>query len=108
MEQDLINKFPELNNILIYFPSFENSYQCYYNVEYGQSPCTDEAILFLLAHLIYSSGKGTAKSVTSESVGNVSVSYANNQSSDFKNFFNSSFYGQMFLFLTRKVGGYFV
>lgn len=112
---DFKARFPQFDSaeVDLYFPALESSYQCYYNVEYVAGNCDAEAILNLLAHLFTlekSSQEGNSsaqKSVASQSVGNVSVSFNSGTFSKSSEFFNSSIYGQKFLMLTRKNHGAF-
>ena len=114
---DFKARFPifDTADVDLYFPALGSSYQCYYNAEYEAGNCDAEAILNLLAHLFtieksaQTGDSSTQKSVASQSVGNVSVSFNSGSSSfsDKSEFFNSSIYGQRFLMLTRKNQGAF-
>lgn len=108
-------RFPDIDTITVdkYFPLNETSYNYYYNVNYGDDLRTDEAILFLMAHLITtesSAGSSPIKDTQSKSVDGVSVAYtpiATTSGQD--QFFMSTKYGQKFLQLTQfGYGGRFV
>ena len=95
-----------------YIPILESVWPCYYGGEY--EGCGVEIVLNLVAHLLVaevSGGSGTVKSTQSQSVGSVSVSYANSMASDSlrTDWLRSTKYGQRYLMLTRsRQGGVFV
>ena len=114
MIDDLKAKFPMIpaQTIDNYFPMYEKTYKCYYGADYGLNSCDDEAILYLLAHLITVAnlsaltGATPSFAVASESVDGVSTSYAvptNMDQSD--TFFLSTIYGQMFKMIISNNGG---
>lgn len=112
---DLKARFPNLDTASIdtYLPLYENTYKCYYNVEYGSNDCDDEIILNLLAHLVQinvnQSDGDSIKQVGSESVGSVSTSYIANPLDNNDKFFTSTIYGQTYKMLSAKnMGAYFV
>jgi len=88
---------------------------CFYNFVYGGSDCTDQAILFLLAHLFVGftdptySGSDAFRKFSSKSVGSVSVSYspASGVPSQLQEFYGSTPYGTTFLMLIRPRMGVF-
>ena len=100
MIDDLKAKFPMIpaQTINTYFPMYEKTYKCYYGADYGLNSCDDEAILYLLAHLITVAnlsaltGATPSFAVASESVDGVSTSYAVP-------------YGQMFKMIISNNGG---
>ncbi|MGJ0377352.1 DUF4054 domain-containing protein [Aliarcobacter cryaerophilus] len=114
MIDDLKAKFPMIpaQTINTYFPMYEKTYKCYYGADYGLNSCDDEAILYLLAHLITVAnlsaltGATPSFAVASESVDGVSTSYVvptNMDQSD--TFFLSTIYGQMFKMIISNNGG---
>ena len=112
MIDDFKTKFPMIptEKVNEYFPMFETTYKCYYGAEYGSNACDDEAILYLIAHLITISiqsslnGASPTFSVASESVDGVSTSYfmGNGNTSLNDSFFLSTIYGQIYLQLISK------
>lgn len=111
---DVIARFPNENETTITdtFPLIENSLSCYYGGSFD-NVCDREAILNLAMHLILVEGmnnSNTFRTVASQSVSGVSVSFAvpstnNNQIG----FFNSTKYGAKFLSLTSSnSGAYFI
>ena len=114
MKDDLVAKFPMIpaDTIDTYFPIYESGYKCFYGADYGVNSCDNEAILYLLAHLITVAsqtaltGATPSFAVSSESVDGVSTSYAvptNMNQSD--TFFLSTIYGQMFKMIISNNGG---
>lgn len=112
LQDDLITKFPELtDDINTYYDLLVDTYPCLYGATYGDSDCDDQAILYLMAHLI--SLQSTGKSgnfATSKSDEGVSISYATPTTmTEQYLFYSSTKYGVMFLRLTSKnSGAYFV
>ena len=111
MLNDLIARFPDISKEAIskYFSLFEKTYTCYYGAGYGKNSCDDEIILHLMAHLISNSDNtkngDTAKPVSSESVGSVSVSYVQQQNiTAMDAFFSTTPYGQVYLMLIKNNG----
>ena len=112
MINDLKAKFPMIpaQTIDTYFPMYEKTYKCYYGADYGLNSCDDEAILYLLAHLITVAnlsaltGATPSFAVASESVDGVSTSYfmGNGNTSLNDSFFLSTIYGQIYLQLISK------
>jgi hypothetical protein len=120
------DKFPEITFTDEEWNSAVGLYPCFYGAEWDTSPCDDNVILHLLAHLIitiqHQQGK-TGASVgvidggrtQSKSVGNVSVSYAitpftTEQELKYGAFMTTS-YGKMYLTLLNSInhyGGVFV
>ena len=93
--------------------SLDPVWHCYYCFEYGQDPCTDEAIFNLIAHLWISESSSSlspVKSTQSKSVGSVSVSYnASSMNDPNYQFFAGSIYGQRFWNIaSSRMGGFFV
>lgn len=101
-------------------------YPCFYGAEWDTSPCDDNVILYLLAHLIITiqrqqSGTGSAVGkvgngrIQSKTVGNVSASYAitaftTEQELKYGEFMSTS-YGIRYLSLLNNInhyGGVFV
>lgn len=108
--------FPEFDTAVVdaTFPGVASVYGCYYGAEYAANgSCDDKAILQLCAHLFVlrtgaeNGQTAPSKSVASQSVGSVSVSYNGGTFSDKSEFFNSTIYGQQFLMLTRSNQGAF-
>lgn len=91
-----------------------NTWESYTCMVYGDS--TKEAILNLIAHLLTlaarpGGGSGTARNVSSKSVGSVSVSFEATAggASQLASWYNSTGYGQIYWMLTgRRVGAVFV
>ena len=107
---DFKARFPQFDAAAIdsLWSSFEASWPCYYGFEYGNNACTDEAIFNLIAHLFVieqesQTSNGAKKDISSQSVGNVSVTYSGG-GSDSSNvqFFNTTVYGQKFLMLIKN------
>jgi hypothetical protein len=114
LESDFLAKFSGnfTPDQLARLPIIEDYYSCVYNYAYGYSHCTDQAILYLVAHLLYldsqailtGGGPGSTPLGTpaSKTVGNVSVSY---NSFAFKSLGDadlfSTAYGREFWRLTR-------
>ena len=119
---DFKNKFPEFtaSEIDTAFPIIEEELQCYFNYEYADNKCINQAILYLAAHLyVTSGGNGGAgdsgstprRMTASKTVGSVNVSYEPSGYTDsFQMFLGSTLYGQKFLMLTKRLaqGAFFV
>lgn len=119
MTDDFKAKFPMIPaaTVALYFPLFETNYKCYYGAEYGNNTCDDEAILYLIAHLITTTQQSTLISstpnfaVASDSVDGVSTSYfmGNATVSLNESFYLSTVYGQIYLqLISKNIGAYFV
>jgi len=110
---DFKARFTEFETATVdtYLPILEPVYPAYYALEYTASAVTKEATLNLLAHLLTIEMSGSAdstKNIQSQSVGSVSVSYANitQAGGELFDFFSSTKYGQRFMLLTRnRYGG---
>ncbi|MFX4154239.1 DUF4054 domain-containing protein [Aliarcobacter butzleri] len=112
MIDDFKAKFPMISTATVdtYFPLFEDNYKCYYGADYGVNTCDNEAILYLLAHLITVTnqsaltGSGPVLAIASESVDGVSTSYfmGNGNTNLNDSFFLSTIYGQIYLQLISK------
>ena len=91
------------------FPIIEPQTACYYGGDYDSNACDKEIILQLWAHLITIENRASDKSVRNEAskaVGSVSVSYeASQQETGRMGWFNTTRYGQQFLFLTQSNQG---
>lgn len=104
---DFKTRFPEFDtaDVDTAWPGLEASWPCLYNATYGDSSCTDEAILNLIAHLFVvtsSAGSGAAMVASSQSVGSVSVTnVVDANASDRKSYFMSTKYGQLFFMMTQ-------
>ena len=107
---DFKARFPQFDpaDVDTLWSSLETSWPCYYGFEYGNNDCTDEAILNLIAHLFVieqdsATSNGPSKDISSQSVGNVSVTFSSG-SGDSANsqFFNTTIYGQKFLMLIKN------
>ncbi len=119
MIDDFKAKFPMIPAVTVdeYFPLFEINYKCYYGAEYGNNTCDNEAILYLIAHLIITTqqsvliGSTPNFAVASESVDGVSTSYfmGNTTVSLNESFYLSTVYGQIYLqLISKNIGAYFV
>jgi hypothetical protein len=104
---DFKARFPEFAPARVdaVLPNLILAYPCYYGGAYED--CGKEIILNLLAHLFVESESGTAGTadVTSKTVGNVSVGYADrSKSGGLWSHFSGTKYGRAFDQLT-KTGG---
>ncbi|MBL3520300.1 DUF4054 domain-containing protein [Arcobacter lanthieri] len=119
MIDDFKAKFPMIPTATVdtYFPLFQDNYKCYYGADYGVNPCDDEAILYLIAHLITVTnqtaltGASPNFAVASESVDGVSTSYfmGNGNTNLNDSFFLSTVYGQIFKqLISKNIGAFFV
>ena len=104
-------RFTEFQESVVdqYIPILEPVWPCYYGGSYDDS-CDKEIVLNLVAHLLVAetaSGSTTVKNTQSQSVGNVSVSYAPGMaSSSFRDdWLGSTKYGQRYMMLTRSRSG---
>ena len=98
---------PKYDDLIIILADVWPEYYC------GLYETDQEAILNLVAHLLVGetqNGSGSAKSVQSQSVGNVSLSFAatSTSTSERTDWYRTTKYGQRFLMLTRRAGGVFV
>lgn len=110
---DFKARFKEFDTAVVdeFMPILEPLYPCYYGGEY--TSCNKEKILNLLAHLMVletNSSQSAVKDIQSQSVGEISVTYATAMTPSERNlFFNTTKYGQRFLLLTSsRIGGFFV
>lgn len=111
---DFKARFPEFTEAQsdTYIPILEPVWPCYYGGEY--EGCGVEIVLNLVAHLLVaeiSKGSGAVKSIQSQSVGNLSVTYSAGfaSSGPRDDWLRSTKYGQRYLMLTRsRQGGVFV
>lgn len=115
------NKFPEIDFIDNEWDLAVGLYPCFYGAEWDTNPCDDNAILYLLAHLIitiqHQQGKTGAfvgvvgdGRLQSKSVGNVSASYAitpftTEQELKYGEFMTTS-YGKTYLTLLNNINHY--
>ncbi len=110
---DFKARFPQFDDAAVdlLWPSLEASWPCYYCFEYGNNACTDEAILNLIAHLFVieqdsQTSNGSQKDISSQSVGNVSVTFSGGAGDSANSqFFNTTIYGQKFLMLIKNRRG---
>lgn len=108
---DFKDRFPNFDVTIVdsLFPIIEPLASCYYGGDYDSNDCEKEIILNLYAHLLTIENNTSNESIrnqTSKSVGSVSVSYESSQYSvGSLNWFNTTRYGQQFLFLTNKSRG---
>lgn len=98
-----------------HLPIFAKSYKTFYEASYGVSANDDEAILYLIAHLIFcktlnNSGNFPILATQSDSVDGVASSnYPLNNLSAIDAFLYSSNFGQMFkLSIESNFGGVFI
>lgn len=94
-------------------PRLIPGYTAYYNAEFGVSSDFDNSILFLLAHLFVietSPSPAQINQLSSSSVQGVSQNFNVEQNtSAFRSFFNSTWYGQQFLMsINPRQGAMFV
>lgn len=119
MIDDFKEKFPMIptTTVDLYFPLFETNYKCYYGAEYGNNTCDNEAILYLIAHLITTTEQSTLTkaapnfAVASDSVDGVTTSFfmGNATVSLNEGFYLSTVYGQIYLqLISKNIGAYFV
>jgi hypothetical protein len=112
---DFKTRFPAFDTAVVdqYLPILVPVWPCYYGGTYDDT-CEQEIILNLIAHLLVTetiAGNGNVKSTSSQSVGNVSVSYSEGYASNSERsaWFKTTKYGSRYLMLTRKrQGGVFV
>lgn len=96
-----------------FIPILEPIWPCYWGGQYTD-PCGEEIVLNLLAHMLsseISAGSEVTKTVTSKSVGNVSVSYSEGYAAASERiaWLKTTKYGARYLLLTsRRRGGVFV
>lgn len=121
------DKFPEITFTDEEWNFAVELYPCFYGVEWDTSPCDDNVILYLVAHLIIIIQQTQSKTgasvgipskegyVSSESVGSVSVSHAVSAFTTQEEFkygnLTSTTYGKIFLALINNMnrfGGVFV
>lgn len=111
---DFKARFPNFDTSVVdsLFPVIQDLAICYYGGSYDESPCEKEIILNLYAHLLTLENNATSETVrnqTSKSVGNVSVSFEASTEVGTRGWFNTTRYGQQFLYLTsRNAGAIFV
>ena len=108
---DFKARFPNFDETVVdsLFSVIEPQTSCYYGGDYDNNACDKEIILQLWAHLLTIESRDDDKSVRNEaskSVGSVSVSYEASQAETGRmGWFNTTRYGQQFLFLTSSNGG---
>lgn len=108
---DFKARFPNFDTTVVdsFFPIVEPLAVNYYGGDYDDSALDKEIILHLYAHMITLENTLNSKSVRNEaskSVGSVSVSYEASQTETGRmGWFNTTRYGQQFLFLTANSGG---
>lgn len=107
---DFKARFPEFDAATAdqYVPILEDVWPCYYGGNYED--CGKEIVLNLLAHLITqetSGDSGQLQAVQSQSVGDVSVSYAPGTASGGHRYdhFRATKYGARYLMLTQHRRG---
>lgn len=106
-------KFSEFDTTYVdtNLPLLETTYTCFYGIEYKKgTSCDDEAILYLLAHLLrlQQNGSGQTTGVASKSVDGVSISYITpSNATERFSFYGSTRYGLMFMQITSKRQGAF-
>lgn len=106
---DFKARFPNIDSALAdqLVPIYESEYPCYYGGSYDNE-CDKNAILLLIAHMVvtdpsYSGDESPSRTVASQAVGSVSVSFAaGSTGSDWTSWLNSTSYGQRFLMITSK------
>lgn len=103
---DFKARFPEFSatSVDMYLPAISSLWQCYYPRGDYSHPCDREAILNLLAHMFVgeiNADSSSARTISSQSVGSVSVGYEANSSSSSRlaESYLSTKYGQRFLML---------
>lgn len=112
IKEDFKALFPSMDNETV-INSIIDIYPCFYNMSYSDKCCNKNALLFMLAHLYtaMSNPEDTTPNqvIASQSVGSVSMSFANGiGSSEYNNFFNTSKWGQMFLNMRCQTIGAFI
>ena len=110
---DFKARFPEFDETEIdaAWSGLEAYWPCFYGAEYGSNDCDDQKILYLIAHLFsVNQSTGSAKTASSDSVGDVSSSYVVSAGmSDREAFFSSTKYGQQFnMMIQNMFGAFFV
>jgi len=109
---DFKARFKEFDTAVVdeYMPILEPLYPCYFGGSYTE--CNKEKILNLLAHLLVmetTTSQSAIKDVVSQSVGEISVSYAQLKANELTSFFNTTKYGQRYLLLgSTRIGAFFV
>jgi hypothetical protein len=113
---DFKARFPEFDAEQVdeLLPTFEGVWQCYYGGNY--KGCEKEIILMLLAHMFVEASSGDVqgtKEVASQTVGNVSETFAGGGTGSSMNrlwpYFGSTKYGKLFMLLVnRNTGARFV
>lgn len=111
---DFKAQFPEFPHAQVdqWLPVFESTLCCFYGGPYRG--CDKQIILYLLAHMLTvmtTPGHAGLRSMSSKSVGSVSVSFGAIASSGTRNdWLGLTKYGQMFLLLTLRnsQGAFFV
>lgn len=112
---DFKTRFPEFDADLVdeVLPNLEAVWPCYYGGDFDKK-CDREVIFMLLAHLFVeesNSSSASVQPVASETVGNVSVSFASGTTNMNRLWphFGATRYGARFLLLTNKnIGAKFV
>lgn len=106
---DFKARFPNIDSALadMLVPVYEDEYPCYYGGSY-ENECDKKAILYLIAFFVttdpsYTGDDSPDKSISSQTVGSVSVSFSSGSSdSDWEDWLKSNKYGQRYLMLTSK------
>lgn len=114
LNSDFKKKFPQFSSEDVdnNFESIVAEYPCFYNKVYGDNDCNDQAILYLLAHLlnstlVSSTSSGATGVESSRSADGVSKSFdtSSTGNSESNSFWLSSVYGQKFKALIQFDGG---
>lgn len=114
LQDDFKARFPEFDDQAVdaAWAGLEACWPCIYGASYqGDESCTDQAILFLVAHLFtVDQSNGPAFTSSSKSVGSVSVTkLIDSNMSAQDSFYNSTKYGQKFKLMTQfRQGACFV
>jgi hypothetical protein len=108
---DFKSRFPNFDTAVVdsLFPIIEPTTACYYGGDYENNACDKEIMLQLWAHLITLENSTSSKSIRNEAskaVGSVNVSYEASQTETGRmGFFNTTKYGQQFLYLVSSNQG---
>lgn len=108
---DFKARFPSFDTAVVdsLFPIIEPTTACYYGGDYDGNTCDKEIMLQLWAHLITIENRDSdvsVRNVASKGVGSVNVSYEASQTEAGRmGFFNTTKYGQQFLFLVSSTQG---
>ena len=108
---DFKARFPKFDVAVVdsLFPIVEPLAVNYYGGDYDDSPLEREIFMQLYAHMITlenSEGSGSVRNVSSKAVGSVNISYEASQADMGRlGWFNTTRYGQQFIFLTSTHHG---